>query len=302
MQFQLMIHAGAGTISEKEQYHKPIKKVLNIGQKILSEERSAIDAVEQCVIALENEALFNAGKGSVLTHNKTIEMDAAIMNGIDLEAGSVAGVVGIKNPIKLARIIMKKSEHVMLIGEGALTFAKEHKAEFETEEYFLTEKRLKQWEEAQLNDRIVLDHTTNIGKKEDEKFGTVGAVAIDIKGNLAAATSTGGITNKKYGRVGDSPIVGAGVFADNDSCAVSATGYGEQFIRTTLSKTVSEFIKYKNMSAEEASKEAIKYLVRKVNGLGGLITVDKNGMWGASYSTEGMIHGRADKTSIYVLT
>ncbi len=302
MQFQLLIHGGAGTITDKQQYREPIEKILEIGQKILANCGSALDAVEHCVVALENEPLFNAGKGSVLSHTKTVEMDAAIMNGYNLEAGSVAGVIGVKNPISLARVVMEKSEHVMLISEGAVKFAKEQNIEFAPTDYFLTEKRLKQWEEAQLSDKVVLDHTTDITKKENKKFGTVGAVAIDIKGNLAAATSTGGITNKKYGRVGDSPIIGAGVFADNDSCAVSATGYGEQFIRTTLSKTVAEFIKYKKMNAEEASKSAIKYLVQKVNGLGGLIVIDKNGTWGSAYSTEGMIYGRADKTGVYYLT
>lgn len=300
MSFQLMIHGGAGTVPNKADYHANIQTILEQGQKMLKEGASAMDVVEHCVILLENDPIFNAGKGSVLSHERRVEMDAAIMSGIDLDAGSVAGVVEIKNPIALARKVIHNSEHVMLIGQGAMDFAKTQGVEQEPLEYFLTEKREQQWEEAQKQDKIVLDHTSS--EEMEKKFGTVGALARDIHGNLAAATSTGGITNKKFGRVGDSPIIGAGVFADNETCAVSATGYGEQFIRTTLAKTVSEYVQYKDMSAQEASEEAIKYLVSKVKGLGGVITVDKDGNFGSAFSTQDMIHGKANDDEVVVLT
>lgn len=295
-----MIHGGAGTVPNKEDYQENIEVVLKEGQKMLSKGASALDVVERCVVLLENDPIFNAGRGSVLSHTRHIEMDAALMSGIDLQAGSVAGVVEIKNPISLARMVMDVSEHVMLIGKGAMDFAHLHGVEKESLEYFLTKKRIQQWEKAQEQDSVVLDHTSE--EELEKKFGTVGAVARDIHGNLAAATSTGGITNKKYGRVGDSPIIGAGVFADNETCAVSATGYGEQFMRTTLSKTVSEYIKYLHMNAQEASDEAIKYLVAKVKGLGGVIVIDTNGNFGASSSTADMIHGKADDNEIVILT
>lgn len=295
-----MIHGGAGTVPNKEDYKENIEVILKEGQKMLAEGISALDVVESCVMMLENDPLFNAGRGSVLSHTRHIEMDAALMSGIDLQAGSVAGVIEIKNPISLARKVMDESEHVMLIGKGAMDFAHLHGVDKEPLEYFLTQKRIEQWEKAQEQDSVVLDHTSK--EELEKKFGTVGAVARDIHGNLAAATSTGGITNKKYGRVGDSPIIGAGVFADNETCAVSATGYGEQFIRTTLSKTVSEYVKYLGMNAQQASDEAIKYLVAKVKGLGGVIVIDKDGNFGSSFSTEDMIHGKADAHEIIVLT
>jgi beta-aspartyl-peptidase (threonine type) len=300
MDFQLMIHGGAGTVENKHEYEESVEEVLREGQQMLAAGSSALDVVERCVVLLENDPIFNAGRGSVLSHTRHIEMDAALMSGIDLEAGSVAGVIEIKNPISLARKVMDESEHVMLIGKGAMDFAHLHSVEKEPLEYFLTEKRIEQWEKAQKHGKSVLDHSSQ--EEIERKFGTVGAVARDVHGNLAAGTSTGGITNKKYGRVGDTPLIGCGVFADNETCAVSATGYGEQFIRTTLSKTVSEYVKYLGMNAQEASDEAIKYLVTKVRGLGGVIVIDKNGNFGSACSTEAMIHGKANADGITVLT
>jgi beta-aspartyl-peptidase (threonine type) len=295
-----MIHGGAGTVPDSHEYYQSIHSILTAGQAELAAGRSALDVVEYCVTLLENDPLFNAGRGSVINAKGEIEMDAAVMSGLDLNAGAVAGVRCIKNPIQLARAVMDRSEHVMLLGEGAEEFARANGIKFEPAEYFVTEKRVKQWKEAQKNQSVALDHATE--ETAERKFGTVGAVARDMFGNLAAATSTGGITNKKFGRVGDSPIVGAGVFADNETCAVSATGYGEKFIRTTLAKTVSEYIRYRGCTAQQAADEAIAYLVHKVEGIGGIIVIDKEGNWGASFSSKQMIFGRADETAVAVLT
>jgi len=290
--YSLMIHGGAGFIqgldSELEKkYLLSIKKILEVGEDLLKLGKPSLEVVEKCVTMLENDSLYNAGKGSVFNSEGKIEMDAAIMNGLDMSAGAVAGVKNIKNPIKLAKLVMEKSEHVFLIGKGAEDFAALHKVETAEDEYFFTEFRYKQLEEARKQDKVVLDHDS----VKENKFGTVGAVAYDQDGNLAAATSTGGITNKKFGRVGDSPIIGAGVYADNQSCAVSATGFGEQFIRTVISKTVADLVYLKGLGAQSAADQGINYLVEKVKGLGGVIVVDKDGYCGCSYSTKGMIRG-----------
>ena len=281
-----MVHGGAGEVPDITAYYPSLQKIITAGEILLQQGVSAFDVVEHCVSLLEDDPQFNAGRGSVLEENGKVEMDAAIMNGEDLKAGSVAGVRNIKNPIQLARKVIEETEHVMLIGEGAMTFAEKVKASKESDEYFLTKKRIQQWKESKKKNRVVLDHST-ISK---EKYGTVGAVAYDMKGNIAAATSTGGITNKKFGRVGDSPIIGAGVFADNETCAVSATGYGEQFIRTVLSKTIADKIEMLSLSAQEGADSGIAYLVRKVKGLGGVIVIDNQGRCGVAYSTPQMIY------------
>jgi beta-aspartyl-peptidase (threonine type) len=300
MTFQLMIHGGAGAVNQKQDYFQSTFKVLTEGRSRLEQGMSALDVVEFCVVMLEDDAAYNAGRGSVLNAKGQIEMDAAIMNGLDLNAGSVAGVQFVRNPVRLARLVMEKSEHVMLVGEGACEFGRLHQIEFESSDYFVTEKRKNQWLDAQQCDKVYIDHIPV--DAVERKLGTVGAVARDVHGNLAAATSTGGLVNKKFGRIGDSPIIGAGVFADNETCAVSATGYGEQFIRTTMGKTVSEFVRYKGMTAQQAADEAISYLVKKVQGVGGIIVVDKQGNWGSSFSSSEMIHGRADSQGVVVLT
>ena len=276
-------------IRNMEEYSPSLRVILETGEKMLASGSPALDVVEQCVSMLEDDPLYNAGRGSVLNNRGKIEMDASIMNGQNLAAGAVAAVHSIKNPVRLARMVMDKSDHVMLIADGAMEFAREKGIISMPEEYFLTEERRLQWGKAIEENAVALDH--NSSQNKNKKFGTVGAVAMDIFENLAAATSTGGLVNKKYGRVGDTPIIGAGVYADNETCAVSATGIGEHFIRTVLAKTISEIIHYKNVEAGEAAKMGIEYLVRKVEGIGGVIVIDKDGHFGSAFSTSTMIHG-----------
>jgi beta-aspartyl-peptidase (threonine type) len=289
-----MIHGGSGALEHirregsEADFINSMRRILEGGRQILTAGGSAIDAVEYCAIGLENDPLYNAGHGSVLNEYGEVEMDAAIMDGHGLEAGAVAGITNIKNPIALARRVLEKSEHVMLIGKGAMEFAKLWDVEIMTDDYFVVESRIRQWEEAQKAGGMMLDHED---AEPQHKFGTIGAVARDHEGNLAAATSTGGIVNKRWGRVGDSPIIGAGVFADNTTCAVSATGYGEQFQRTVLSKMISDFVHFKGMDATEAAAAGIRYLVDKVEGLGGVIVIDRHGRCAIGHSTSGMIYG-----------
>lgn len=287
--YSLMIHGGAGMSHNMDEYAPSIRTILETGEKMLASNCSALDVVEHCVALLEDEPLYNAGRGSVLNSRGEIEMDASIMSGYDLSAGAVAAVRGIKNPVCLARMVMEKSRHVMLIADGAMEFARENKVLAMSTEYFLTEERRSQWQKSVEEDAIVLDHSPS--QVKNKKLGTVGAVAMDSLGNLAAATSTGGLVNKKYGRVGDTPIIGAGVYADNETCAISATGIGEHFIRTVLAKTISEIIRHKGVNASEAAKIGIKYLTQKVEGLGGVIVIDKDGHCGSAFSTPTMIHG-----------
>src|SRR5690606_5709566 len=234
MKLSIAIHGGAGTLvkgmmtPEKEkQYRADLEKALDAGYEALATGKSAIDAVEIAVKELENSPLFNAGRGSVFTADETHEMDASIMDGKTLNAGAVSLISGIKNPIALARDVMDKSEHVFLAGNGALQFAKKQGYSLEQDDYFYDDFRHQQWLEIKDSDSFQLDHAA----KKDSKFGTVGAVACDANGNIAAATSTGGMTNKRFGRIGDSPIIGAGNYANNETCAVSCTGSGEFFIR-----------------------------------------------------------------------
>lgn len=294
-----MIHGGAGAIDNASEYTPSLKAILQKGQSMLTEGSSALDVVTMCVSMLEDDPMFNAGRGSVLNEDGNVEMDAAIMNGLDISAGSVAGVRNVKNPIQLARLVMEKSGHVMLIGEGAMKFGALNNTQTEPDEYFLTEKRIKQLQEAKAKEIVGLDHSIQVA--DEKKKGTVGAVARDMAGNLAAATSTGGITNKKFGRVGDSPIIGAGVFADNETCAVSATGYGEQFLRTVLSKTTSTYVA-QGMNAQDAAQAAIAYLVRRVSGIGGIIVIDNGGNCGSAFSAAGMLHGKATQDGIWILS
>ena len=284
----LALHGGAGTIlkssmsPEKEAaYKNALNEALSIGFSLLEKGASSLDAVEQTVISLENCPLFNAGKGSVFTHNGTHEMDAAIMNGSDLSAGAVAGVNGIKNPIHLARMIMERSEHVLLSGDGAYQFAKQLNLETEAEEYFFNQFRYDQLQEIRATDKFQLDHS-------DKKFGTVGAVALDLNGNLAAATSTGGMTNKKFNRVGDSPIIGAGTYANNKTCAISCTGHGEFFIRAVVAYDISCLIEYKGLTLSEACEFVVNDKLKKFGGEGGLVAVNPNGDLSLCFNSEGM--------------
>jgi L-asparaginase / beta-aspartyl-peptidase len=289
-----MIHGGAGALEDlkfeasEAEFRQSITTILDQGRTLLEQGDSALDVVEHCVMLLEDNRLYNAGRGSVLNAEGKVEMDAALMSGSDLRAGAVACIKNIKNPIALARRVLEQGEHVMLVADGALEFAKFCQIETYPDDYFITTARIQQLAEAQAAGRMTLDHERI---KPAQKLGTVGAVARDLQGNLAAATSTGGLVNKRWGRVGDTPVVGAGVFADNETCAVSATGYGEQFLRTVLAKTISDFVQFKEMDAEAAAKAGIEYLVAKVNGEGGVIVIDHAGRCATAQSTSGLIRG-----------
>lgn len=287
MSYSLMIHGGAGAVRAPERFEPSLRQVIEQGAVLLENGASALDAVTLCVSRLEDDPLFNAGRGSVLNAEGIVECDASIMDGHTLAAGAVAGVRGVKNPVRLARTVMETSEHVLLIGEGAEEFARAHDIAFEEPAYFLTDYRVAQLARVKEKLAVALDHS------DDWKLGTVGAVARDRDGNLAAATSTGGLVNKQWGRVGDSPIIGAGTFADNASCAVSCTGIGEHFLRTALARTAALFVEDRGLTAQEAADEAIRYLKDKVQGLGGLIVVDRNGACGRAFSTPGMVSAAA---------
>jgi len=295
--YSIMIHGGAGALDNVKdektavRYLESIRVILEHGREVLELGGSALQAVEACASLLEDDPVFNAGCGSVLNENGKVEMDAAIMDGRDLSAGAVAAIDNIANPVQLARYVMTKSEHVMLISEGAMRFADHCGIKRAPENYFYTPDRVKQLEHARLKNKIMLDHDDTEEDSEDQKYGTIGAVAYDQEGNLAAATSTGGIVNKRQGRVGDSPVIGAGVYADNETCAVSATGYGEDFMRTVISKTIADFIYMKGMNAEEATTAGVEYLTRKVKGRGGVIVIDNNGNCSSGFTTKKMIHG-----------
>jgi L-asparaginase / beta-aspartyl-peptidase len=292
--YSLMIHGGAGALEDlkyeasEATFRESITAILERGRQRLERGDRALDVVEYCASLLEDDRLYNAGCGSVLNADGKVEMDAALMDGRDLRAGAVAGIRNIKNPISLARRVLEHGEHVLLMGDGALEFAKFCQIETYPDDYFITEARIKQLAEAQVAGRMTLDHERI---KPSQKLGTIGAVARDLHGNLAAATSTGGLVNKRWGRVGDTPIVGAGVFADNDTCAVSATGYGEQFLRTVFAKTISDFVQFQGMDAQAAAQSGIDYLVAKVNGEGGAIVIDSMGRCAAAQSTSGLIRG-----------
>jgi len=295
--FSLMIHGGAGTLDNVKddriavRYMEGLRVILEHGREILSRGAGAVEAVEVCASQLEDDPLFNAGCGSVLTEHGQVEMDAGIMDGRDLAAGSVAAVSNIANPVQLARLVMDGSEHLMLIGEGALRFAEHCGMKRTPDHYFITPWRVAQLDEARLKRRIMLDHDDVEDAGEEQKYGTVGAVACDLEGNLAAATSTGGIVNKRMGRVGDSPIIGAGLYADNETCAISTTGYGEDFMRTLIAKTISDIILFKGGDARDAVTEGIAYLQRKVAGRGGVIVIDKTGCCAGGHTTKKMVHG-----------
>lgn len=295
--YSLMVHGGAGALDNVKddrtavRYLEALRRILEHGREVMKLGGSALQAVEACAALLEDDPVFNAGCGSVLNENGKVEMDAAIMDGRDLTAGAVAAVNNIANPVQLARLVMTESEHVMLISDGAMHFAEHCGITPAPEKYFYTPDRVAQLEEARRRHKIMLDHDDADEDSEDQKYGTIGAIARDQQGNLAAATSTGGIVNKRMGRIGDSPIVGAGLYADNETCAVSATGYGEEFMRSVISKTISDFIYMKGMNAEEATKAGIEYLTRKVKGRGGVIVIDKDGNCASGLTTKKMVHG-----------
>lgn len=292
--FSIAIHGGAGTLVKglmtpelETKYKEALEAAIDAGSKVLEGKGTSVDAVEAAVVVLEDSPLFNAGKGSVFTNTGTHEMDAAIMDGSNLKAGGVSLITGIKNPISLSRDIMEKSDHVFLAGDGAMQFAKIYGYETEHPDYFYDELRYKQWQSIKDSDSFQLDHSV----KKDAKFGTVGAVAMDMYGNIAAATSTGGMTNKKWGRVGDSPMIGAGTYANNATCAVSCTGSGEFFIRGVVAYDVSCLMEYKGYTLAEATTEVIQHRIVKLGGDGGLIAVDALGNIAMPFNTEGMYRG-----------
>lgn len=287
----IVIHGGAGTIlrssmipSLQEQYEQGLQSALEAGYGILTNGGSSLDAVEAAVIVLENFPLFNAGRGSVYNNLGKHEMDAAIMNGKTLEAGAVSGISNVKNPVQLARKVMEQSEHVLLTGPGAEQFAKMQNVEFASDEYFYNAARYDQWQQAMKANVVQLDHT-------EKKFGTVGAVALDQHGNLAAATSTGGMTNKKFGRMGDSPIIGAGTYANNATCAISCTGHGELFIRAVVAHDISCLMEYKGLSLQDACNVVVHDKLIKISGEGGLIAVDSLGNTAMPFNSDGMYRG-----------
>ena len=289
--FSLAIHGGAGTITranmspEKElAYTQALDQALQVGETILRNGGTALDAVEKTATNLENCELFNAGRGSVFTAQGKHEMDACIMRGDTLEAGAVAGISSVKNPIQLARTIMEKSEHVFLTGHGALEFAKAQQLAMEPDAYFHTDFRYQQWQDAKADGTIVLDHT-------EKKFGTIGAVALDQYGNLAASTSTGGMTNKRWGRAGDSPMVGAGTYANNKTAAISCTGHGEFFIRGVVAYDVCCLMEYQGLPLQQACEKVILDKMVKLGGEGGLIAVDAKGNTSLVFNSEGMYRG-----------
>lgn len=306
--YVLVIHGGAGTILKKNMtpekeaaYKASLKQALATGYKILQSGGSSLDAVEATVRVLENDSLFNAGKGAVFTHEGRNELDAAIMNGKTKAAGAVAGITTVKNPVSAARAVMEKSEHVMMVGPGAEKFAKEAGLEIVDPAYFRTQSRWNDLQKALQEDSIAAAKSnayTNPQKfgikNKDYKFGTVGAVALDQQGNLAAATSTGGMTDKKYGRIGDSPIIGAGTYANNETAAISCTGWGEFYIRNVVAYDLSALIEYKGLTVQQAGNTVIKK-VGDMGGDGGLIALDKKGNMTMSFNTEGMYRGAITK-------
>ena len=288
----IVVHGGAGTMPKRlmspeteQQCHNALQHALKTGYIRMQQGGSAVDAVEAAVMALEDFELFNAGKGAVFTNKGKHEMDASIMNGRDLSCGAVSGISHVRNPVQLARCVMEKSEHVFLLGAGAEEFARLQGISFADDSYFFTQLRYDQWQKALKKSITVLDHV------DDKKFGTVGAVAIDAKGNLAAATSTGGMTNKLFGRVGDSPVIGAGTYANNASVAVSCTGHGEFFIRHVVAYDLHCLIEYKGMTVQQAADHIIFDKLKPIEAEGGLIAVDKHGNFALPFNTTGMYRG-----------
>jgi L-asparaginase / beta-aspartyl-peptidase len=334
----LVIHGGAGTITrknmtpEKEKaYRETLNVALQTGYAVLKKGGTSLDAVEATIRVMEDSPLFNAGKGAVFTHEGRNELDASVMDGSNLKAGSIAGVTTIKNPISTARRVMDRSEHVMMIGPGAEAFAKAQGMELVNPKYFFTEARWNGLQKAIAEERVQLDHSEQGSKQvqpgkqpiphpaqgpkvrplktswapdpaifdEGKKYGTVGCVALDQFGNLAAGTSTGGMTNKRYGRVGDAPIIGAGTYANNATCAVSATGHGEFFIRSVVGYDISALMEYRNLSVKQAADEVVMNKLVQRGGEGGVIALDRNGNFAMPFNSEGMYRGyiKADGSS-----
>ncbi len=296
----LAIHGGAGTILKEDMtpelekaYLQALEDALSAGYAVLEEGGTSVNAVKAAIVILEDNMLFNAGRGSVFTKKGVQEMDAAIMDGKGRAAGAVAGVRNVRNPIELAMEVMRNSNHVFLSGKGANDFAIKQGIKLEPDEYFFSQFRYDQWKQLRDSDNYSLDHTHQQLEElmKDKKFGTVGAVACDSNGNIAAATSTGGMTNKKYGRIGDSPIIGAGTYANDKTCAISCTGHGEPFIRAVAAYDVSCLMEYKNLSLAEAMNEVVNIKLPAIDGEGGMIGVDTAGNMSLQFNSAGMYRG-----------
>ncbi|OFX05335.1 MAG: hypothetical protein A3E78_00995 [Alphaproteobacteria bacterium RIFCSPHIGHO2_12_FULL_63_12] len=294
----IVIHGGAGALepgrytpSEEEAYKAKLSEALDAGYAVLEKGGMALDAVEAAILIMEDSPLFNAGKGAVFTHDGKNELDVAIMDGRTKAAGAATGLTHVKNPIRLARAIMEKSPHVMMVGEGAEEFAKTQGLDFVKPSYFRTETRWRQYKDALKAEKDAAEAKKESGLPHDFKYGTVGAVALDHEGNLAAGTSTGGMTLKRYGRVGDAPIIGAGTYADNNSCAVSATGWGEYFIRLTIARDICAQVEYAGKTVAEATTDVIHNRLQKSGGDGGVIVLAPNGDFVLDFNSAGMFRG-----------
>ena len=298
--FTIVVHGGAGTILKEDMtpelekaYQEGLQQALDASYAVLEKGGTAVNAVKAAIVVLEDNVLFNAGRGSVFTKKGLQEMDAAIMDGIDLSAGAVAAVRNVRNPIELATEVMRNSNHVFLSGKGANDFAIKQGIKLEPDEYFFSQFRYDQWKAIRDSDNYSLDHTNHQLEElmRDKKFGTVGAVACDVHGNIAGATSTGGMTNKKYGRICDSPLIGSGTYANNKTCAISCTGHGEMFIRTVASYDVSCLMEYKGYSLQEAMEIVVHDKLMKLQGEGGMIGVDAKGNAAMVFNSAGMYRG-----------
>ena len=296
----ITIHGGAGNIQKgdlppaiEEAYLQGLSKALETGYSVLQKGGSSVDAVKEAVVILEDNPLFNAGRGSVFTKKGLNEMDAAIMDGKTLEAGAVAGVRNVRNPVELAEKVMLNSGHVFLGGKGANDFAIKQGVKLEPDDYFFSKYRYDQWREIRDSDLYKLDHKNDklVSLLKEKKFGTVGAVACDAEGNIAAATSTGGMTNKQFGRIGDSPLIGIGTYANNKTCAISCTGHGEIFIKAVAAYDVSCLMEYKNYSLQEACEEVVLKKIVAMKGEGGLIGIDAKGNTALVFNSAGMYRG-----------
>jgi beta-aspartyl-peptidase (threonine type) len=299
--FAIVIHGGAGGVTrenhnteQQEAYSQKLQEALDAGYAVLENGGISLDAIQAAINVMEDSPLFNAGKGAVYNSEGNQEMDASIMDGSNLNCGAVAGINHIKNPILAARLVMDSTKHVLLSGKGAEILMGQYGLEMVDSTYFFTEKRLNQLRKVQGKDQMLLDHSSlleNDGLIDDHKFGTVGAVAIDKNGNIAAGTSTGGMTNKKYGRIGDSPIIGAGNYANNLTCGISATGTGEYFMKTVAAHEVSNLIQYKGLNPKDALHEVLFNQIGKLGGEGGMILLDKNGEVYWDFNSDGMFRG-----------
>ncbi|MCA1801032.1 MAG: isoaspartyl peptidase/L-asparaginase [Rhodothermaceae bacterium] len=308
LEYAIAIHGGAGVMSRdmpaetREAYIRSLTEALTIGRDLLAEGASSLDAIESVIRFMEDDPLFNAGHGAVLTNTGTAELDASVMDGRDLSAGAIAGVKTVKNPISLARHVMENSRHVLFAGEGAEHYADQAGVERVENSYFITDNRRRQLERAIERDEVSLDHsggsaTGYFPESANDRFGTVGVVALDRDGNLAAGTSTGGMTNKRFGRVGDSPIIGAGTYADNRTCAISSTGTGEEFIRNAVAYQISAIMEFTGASLHEAASIVVHEKLKE--GDGGIIGVGSDGSIAMVFNTPGMYRGAANSEGLF---